>query len=59
MPLLFARIIAVLALSSVAAAIGSASGRSQSADDGVIRVKSRSASDSVAGRRFDRRVRSI
>ena len=36
----FAKVFVVLALSAAAAAIGSASGHSQSADDGVIRVKS-------------------
>jgi uncharacterized protein (DUF302 family) len=36
----FAKIFVVLALSAVAASIGSAGGHSQSADDGVIRVKS-------------------
>ncbi|MGA9321537.1 MAG: DUF302 domain-containing protein [Xanthobacteraceae bacterium] len=40
MNLPFAKVFVVLALSAAAAAIGSASGHSQSADDGVIRVKS-------------------
>lgn len=40
MNLPFAKVFVVLALSAAAAGIGSASGHSQSADDGVIRVKS-------------------
>jgi uncharacterized protein (DUF302 family) len=40
MPLPFARIVAIFLISSLATAIGSADGRSQSTDDGVIRVKS-------------------